>query len=276
MSRPEHLAPPELFYNEDEAQKYSQNTRIIEIQNKMSQRAVELLALPEDRPCFILDIGCGSGLSGEVLSDDGHVWVGCDISPAMLDVALERETEGDLLLHDMGQGMPFRPGCFDGAISISALQWLCNADKASHVPKKRLKRFFTTLYSAMTRGSRAVFQFYPENPQQMELITSAAMQSGFSCGLVVDYPNSTKAKKIFLCLFAGAPEQLPQGLDGDEEAHTVDYAGRKGSRGRKGKKERAPVKSRKWITEKKERAKRQGKEVRENTKFTGRKRRVQF
>eukprot|EP00967_Tisochrysis_lutea_P057532 scaffold72962_cov18-Tisochrysis_lutea.AAC.1 len=40
---------------------------------------------------MLLDLGCGSGLSGEELSDMGHVWVGTDISPAMLDVALERE-----------------------------------------------------------------------------------------------------------------------------------------------------------------------------------------
>jgi len=32
------------------------------------------------------------------------------------------QVEGDLLLGDMGQGLPLRTGCFDGAISISALQ----------------------------------------------------------------------------------------------------------------------------------------------------------
>ena len=59
--RPEHLAPPEVFYNFEEARKYTKNTRMIEIQNDMSERAIELLALPEDEPCFVLDIGCGSG-----------------------------------------------------------------------------------------------------------------------------------------------------------------------------------------------------------------------
>jgi len=32
------------------------------------------------------------------------------------DVAVEREVEGDLLLGDMGCGMPFRAGTFDGVI----------------------------------------------------------------------------------------------------------------------------------------------------------------
>jgi len=40
-----------------------------------------------------------------------------------------------------------------------------------------------------------VFQFYPENPAQMELITEQAMKAGFTGGVVIDYPNSTKAKK---------------------------------------------------------------------------------
>ena len=97
--RPEHTAPPEVFYNIDEAKKYSRNTRIMEIQATMSERAIEMLCLPEDQPSFILDIGCGSGLSGECLSEQGHHWVGMDISEAMLDVAVsERETDGYVVL----------------------------------------------------------------------------------------------------------------------------------------------------------------------------------
>ncbi|KAK8939126.1 Ubiquitin-conjugating enzyme E2 36 [Platanthera zijinensis] len=49
--------------------------------------------------------GCGSGISGETLSEYEHHWIGFDISQSMLDVALEREVEGDLLLADMGAGV---------------------------------------------------------------------------------------------------------------------------------------------------------------------------
>lgn len=59
------------------------SSRMIDIQVSMSERAIELLALPE-RSCFLLDLGCGSGLSGSVLEEQGHVWVGLDISQAML------------------------------------------------------------------------------------------------------------------------------------------------------------------------------------------------
>lgn len=70
-----------------------------------------------------------------------------------IDVAIERETEGDLILSDMGEGIPFRAGAFDGAVSVSALQWLFNADKKSHNPIKRLYTFFSTLYASLVRLS---------------------------------------------------------------------------------------------------------------------------
>lgn len=40
----------------------------------------------------------------------------CIILYRFTEVALEREAEGDLFLHDIGQGLGFRPGSFDGAI----------------------------------------------------------------------------------------------------------------------------------------------------------------
>ncbi|XP_062946633.1 probable 18S rRNA (guanine-N(7))-methyltransferase [Cynocephalus volans] len=277
VRRPEHGGPPELFYDKNEAQKYVRNSRMIDVQTKMAGRALELLYLPEGQPCYLLDIGCGSGLSGGYLSDEGHYWVGIDISPAMLDAALDREMTGDLLLGDMGQGIPFKPGSFDGCISISAVQWLCTANKKSDNPAKRLYCFFSSLYSVLVRGARAVLQLYPENSEQLEFITTQATKAGFTGGVVVDYPNSAKAKKFYLCLFSGPSTSIPMGLNEDEdgeEARESMFTNR-----------RVPYriarqglvrKSREWVLEKKERRRRQGKEVRPDTQYTGRKRKPRF
>ena len=75
-----------------------------------------------------------------------------------------------------------------------------------------------------------MFQFYPENSAQVELITSQAMKSGFTGGLVVDYPNSTKAKKIFLVLMTGGPQALPAPLGvgvQDEAPNQVAFASKR-------------------------------------------------
>jgi hypothetical protein len=50
----------------------------------MTYRALELLNLPPGEPALLLDIGCGSGLSGEILDEEGYMWVGVDIAPSML------------------------------------------------------------------------------------------------------------------------------------------------------------------------------------------------
>lgn len=254
----------------------------MDIQARLTHRALELLNLPEDKPAFILDIGCGSGLSGEVLEEYDYEWVGVDISPSMLDVAREREVEGDLFLMDIGQGFGFRPGCFDGAISISVIQWLCNADQKSHRPKYRLTRFFQTLYTALARGARAVFQFYPENDSQIELITTSALKAGFTGGLVIDYPNSSKAKKYFLCLFAGQAEngvrqELPKAL-GEDGEECVDYVNERiRNRSRRQSSKRKSYKDKDWINKKKEQARSKGKSnVANDSRYTGRKRRPRF
>ena len=226
MSRPELTAPPQEFYNDSEARKYTASSRVIEIQDRLTERAVELLHFPDDGvPRLLLDVGCGSGLSGDRLTELGHEWIGTDISKSMLEVAQEREVEGGLINFDMGHGCPFRPGVFDGAISISAVQWLCNADNSLHEPRRRLKTFFTQLYRCLKRGAKAVLQFYPDGAKQAEMITTAALRVGFSGGLVVDYPNSTRAKKYFLVLAAGPPESLPTGRS-EEDSDADDGSGR--------------------------------------------------
>ncbi|KAJ3414495.1 polynucleotide adenylyltransferase [Chytridiales sp. JEL 0842] len=195
---PEHTAPPEIFYNEDEAVKYTENSRVISIQNQMTHRAIELLNLPQDQPAYILDIGCGSGLSGSVLDDEGH--------------------------------------------------------------------------------------FYPEDNNQIELILSSCMRSGFTGGLVVDYPNSAKAKKYYLCLFAGydgdqrASPSLPQGLTDESEGPAgVTFSSKRARDSRRKGKGKDKPKEKDRILHKKELNKLRGKaNVPLDSKYTGRKRRIKF
>ncbi|XP_024885979.1 probable 18S rRNA (guanine-N(7))-methyltransferase [Temnothorax curvispinosus] len=136
------------------------------------------------------------------------------------DVAVdERELDGDgdLILGDIGQGLPFKTGTFDGAVSISTLQWLCYASKTLHNPTKRLYCFFSTLYACLSRSARAVLQFYPENGEQVELITAQATKAGFYGGVVVDFPNSAKAKKMVLVLMTGGVAPLLKALGVENE-----------------------------------------------------------
>jgi hypothetical protein len=139
-------------------------------------------------------------------------------------------------------------------------------------------QFFTALYACLRNPSRAVFQFYPETDDQIQLITSIARRAGFGGGIVVDYPNSKKARKVFLVLMVGsgryagaanananrmdvdgAENGMPRALeDGDDaeagaEARRVVFERRREKVGkirvRKGQK---PPKDRDWVLKKKE------------------------
>lgn len=105
-----------------------------------------------------------------------------------------------------------------------------------------------------------MFQFYPSSDDQIQLITSIAQKAGFGGGVVVDYPNSNKARKVFLCLYVGGgggqQQQIPQGLDGDVvEDGKVRFEKRRARDLRKdknGKRKSQKVIDRDWILRKKE------------------------
>lgn len=265
----------DVHYNDTEARKYTTSSRIQNIQASMTRRALELLDLEE--PSFILDVGCGSGLSGEILTAEPeeqggpHIWVGMDVSPSMLDVALQRDVEGDLLLADIGQGVPFRAGTFDAAISISAIQWLCNAESSETSPEGRLSRFFNGLYASLKRGGKAVCQFYPKNETQKRMITQAAVKAGFGAGILEDDPE-TKNVKLYLVLTVGGGggdiTGVVKGMDGVD----VQDSRRQAKNGKGDMKKGSKA----WIVKKKEQMERKGKIVKATSKYTGRKRRTQF
>ena len=170
MTRPEHLMPPESFYDAKEARKYTDCTRIIKVQSEMTQRCLDLIQVPDNdeqnfEPWFILDLGCGSGLSGQIVEEQGHFWWGIDISENMLEVAKERGCDGELAWGDMGHGFNFKAGFFDAVISVSALQWLCNADKKVNNPWKRLIILFQSIQKCLKQHGKACLQFYPENSE---------------------------------------------------------------------------------------------------------------
>ncbi|KAM3503685.1 hypothetical protein MY10362_004045 [Beauveria mimosiformis] len=283
MSRPEDTLAADVHYDDVEARKYTTSSRIQNIQASMTRRALELLDL--QGPSLILDVGCGSGLSGEILSsvapEDGgpHTWIGMDLSPSMLDVALQRDVEGDLVLADIGQGVPFRAGAFDAAISISAVQWLCSAETSDTSPAGRLTRFFNGLYASLRRGGRAVCQFYPKNETQRNMITQAAVKAGFGAGLLEDDPG-TKNVKLYLVLTVGTAGGGGAGagditgvVAGMDNVDVEDARRKFAAVNKRGEMKKG---SKAWIVKKKEQMERKGKIVKATSRYTGRKRRIAF
>lgn len=134
-----------------------------------------------------------------------------------------------------------------------------------------------------------MLQFYPESPEQAVLIAQCASKVGFAGGVVVDYPNSTKAKKFYLCLSFERTYRLPTAKieidnDGDDEAGVMVEEGAvkvlsreaHGQKRREKGKRKVAFKSHEWIMQKKARHQKMGKEVKTDSKYTGRKRKGGF
>ena len=199
----------------------------------------------------------------------------------------------------MGMGLPFRAATFDGCISISTLQWLCYSNSKGQVPKRTLMRFFSSLYQVLRRGARAVLQFYPETAEQAILTSECAAKVGFAGGIVVDYPNSTKAKKHYLVLSFDRASKPPKGLTGaggteegslmqqlDDLDDNINHPNKKktsvrvdkmhSEKSKRVRKKKGGGESKDWILQKKNMQRKKGKDVRPDTKYTARKRPMRF
>jgi len=110
---------------------------------------------------------------------------------------------------------------------------------------------------------------------------------------VVDYPNSKKARKVFLSLFVGdgGSAQVPKGLEGDDAAAAVaegegedamvgakfEKRRQRESRRERNGKQKVIKGGKDWILRKKDLYRRRGKEgVPRDSKYTGRKRKAIF
>eukprot|EP00929_Paragymnodinium_shiwhaense_P053126 TRINITY_DN265_c0_g1_i1.p1 TRINITY_DN265_c0_g1~~TRINITY_DN265_c0_g1_i1.p1 ORF type:complete len:255 (-),score=61.36 TRINITY_DN265_c0_g1_i1:282-965(-) len=100
------------------------------------QAPVRIATLSEEhgmgKAAPVLDVGCGTGMSGEAMRTKGYTNLhGCDISPVSLDV-IRKEKPGvyeDLMVVDM-EVIPygFPEGFFEGVICVGVLSYVNNIE----------------------------------------------------------------------------------------------------------------------------------------------------
>jgi 18S rRNA (guanine1575-N7)-methyltransferase len=140
-----------------------------------------------------------------------------------------------------------------------------------------LNKFFSSLYAVLKKDARAILQFYPETSEQAVIIAQAASKVGFAGGIVVDYPNSSKAKKYYLCLSFERTFKMPTAMGvGESSGVEVGSRQRQVPERRSNKPQRLAPKSAEWIKNKKDQRRKAGKEVKSDSKFSGRKRPTSF
>ena len=72
----------------------------------------------------VLDVGCGSGLSGVALARGGYELIdGCDLSPSMLALAVETGAYETLFEADLNQGLDVADATYDAATAVGVFSF---------------------------------------------------------------------------------------------------------------------------------------------------------
>ena len=184
------------YYKGENLLNYARSKNIRRIQEKITQRALEILNI-KDKNSLILDIGCGPGFSSTYLHELGYKVIALDIIVDFLkyyDLSDFNPIVADMCI------LPFRTNVIDAVISISALQWICR-NPQNRRERKNMETIFKTLYSILKRNGRAIFQFYPKNNYIMEKIKEIIItNTDFDGGFIIDNPNNPKKRKVYLFL----------------------------------------------------------------------------
>lgn len=183
------------WYTEDRATAYHVHNQ--GSQAVLTNTAVRMSGLVAP---FLLDLGCGSGLSSRACLDSGFssFVVGLDLSEGMLRTAKKENRQCDWILTDISQPLPFRDGAFDGATSIGVLHYLLQ-DAEGNTSLERLQNLFRSIRCCVQPRSPVVFQFFPRREQQdANTIRNVARECGLLAELVCDSCYHSQSMRWFL------------------------------------------------------------------------------
>ncbi len=176
--------------------KYASSKSMMRIQEKITNRALELLSLKTQYP-LILDAGSGPGFASFYLNKIGYRVVSLDVISEFLNFYDIRELNP--IVSDMCFP-PFKSKIFDAIISISALQWIFR-DMNNKTMRLNLINLAKSFEKILKPKSGIIIQFYPKNEIIMKEIGKIFTQNtNFIGNFVIDNPNNAKKRKIFLIL----------------------------------------------------------------------------
>jgi predicted TPR repeat methyltransferase len=146
-----------------------------------------LLFDPRAKDLAVLDLGCGTGLSGVAFKPIAKRLVGVDLSPRMLDKARALEIYDALIEGDVEQPPAAVEGLFDIAIAADVLVYLGDLDRVFQAVRARLKPqglwLFTTERGEEERFERGAKRRYRHSAAYLRELAEA---HGFDVASLVE------------------------------------------------------------------------------------------
>ncbi|MHA1146661.1 MAG: class I SAM-dependent methyltransferase [Promethearchaeota archaeon] len=211
MTRKKYLPQFPHSYLGEKAKEYDTQTWMLRNQVKATITCLEYLFdtklgsefLNTDSKFLILDLGCGTGFSSEVLVRNDFRVIGIDILWDMLSKANEKESLrqeefAELILADMTH-LPIRNNVIDHIISVSSYNFITHKAHSMRDIYKIINNTTKQLKKVLKRQGRVIIEFYPETDEELDLYIKSFISYGFDGYFVKKDPNQ-KGGQTFLLL----------------------------------------------------------------------------
>lgn len=143
---------------------------------KIPQWVVE--AMSEASP-YILDLGCGTGLSSRAFFERGWHVTGVDITPKMIEECRRLPFE-NLICQSLEEPLPFPDGTFDAAVMLGVMEFIQDVPRLFHVIARVLRPkalFAVTVPEKLPEDTESVLGIVTYEAAEIENLLSGA---GFS------------------------------------------------------------------------------------------------
>ncbi|MEJ2252517.1 MAG: class I SAM-dependent methyltransferase, partial [Candidatus Lokiarchaeota archaeon] len=201
-------------YSGEKAKEYDSLEWMERNQKRTTEKCIKFLIdenlgkieLNEFERQIVLDLGCGTGYSTEILVKSGFRVVGVEILEDMLIKALpkklfllkENEKNFELLMADI-RYLPFRKASFDYGFSISAYNFIIHEAKSLKEKIQILNKTARFIYKLLKSNARLIIEFYPKNNKELNLFIDSFINNGFN-GFMVKGDERQKAGQTYLLL----------------------------------------------------------------------------
>ncbi|MBN1215739.1 MAG: class I SAM-dependent methyltransferase [Candidatus Lokiarchaeota archaeon] len=213
MTRKKKLPRFPNDYLGTKANEYNNQIWMERNQKQTTRRCINFLFDPclgdihhnQDSEYLILDLGCGTGFSSELLIEYGFNVIGIDLLPDMLLKANirkkgipDKETIFELILGNINN-LPLRINSIDFILSVSAYNFITYNEKNNHEKINLLNKTASQLNKILKKNGRIVIEFYPYDQYELEIFLNSFKINNFNGFYIKDNPKQ-KGGQTFLLL----------------------------------------------------------------------------
>ena len=152
---------------------------------------------------LVLDLGCGSGFSSEILMENGFRVISIDILFDMLSKVREKKRsfqdykDLELILADINY-LPIKVNSVDHIISISSYNFITHGLQNYGEKVKLLNDTAKYLNKILKNKGRVVIEFYPKDDKELKMFNKSFMNNGFEGYMVKNKPNQKSGQTFLL------------------------------------------------------------------------------